>query len=74
MAGKHVHKGEKVEWRWGANTATGKVAERFEKDVTRTIKGTRVTRKASPDAPAYLVEQADGDKALKSESELMRRK
>lgn len=74
MTEKRLQKGEKVAWSWGANTARGKVAERFERDVTRTIKGTKVKRHASRDEPAYLVEQSDGDKALKSGSELTPRK
>jgi hypothetical protein len=63
-------KGTKVEWKWGANTAEGTVKESFEKSVQRTIKGTKVKRNASKEEPAYLVEQEDGGRALKSESEL----
>ena len=63
-------KGDKVEWSWGNGTATGTVAEVFTSEVTRTIKGNEVTRKASEDEPAYMVEQEDGDRALKSGSEL----
>ena len=74
MADKHLRKGQNVEWNWGGNTAEGKIDERFEDDVTRTIKGTEVKRKASADEPAYLVKQSDGDRALKSESELTPKK
>lgn len=63
-------KGTKVEWKWGSGTATGKVAESFTEDVERTIKGEKIKRKASKDEPAYLVEQEDGGRALKSHSEL----
>lgn len=63
-------KGTKVEWKWGSGTATGKVAESFTEDVERTIKGAPIKRKASKEEPAYLVEQEDGDRALKSHSEL----
>ncbi len=63
-------KGTKVTWKWGAHTAEGKIAESFTEDVERTIKGEHVKRKASKDEPAYLVEQEDGGKALKSHSEL----
>ncbi len=63
-------KGAKVEWDWGNGTATGKVAESFTEEVTRTIKGKEIKRKASKDEPAYLVEQDDGGRALKSHSEL----
>ena len=63
-------KGDKVQWTWGNGTGTGTVQETFTDRVTRTIKGTEVTRDASDDEPAYLVEQEDGDRVLKSESEL----
>lgn len=65
-------KGAKVEWTWGAHTAVGKIAESFVHDVTRTIKGEKIKRKASTDEPAYLVTQDDGGRALKSHSELRR--
>jgi len=63
-------KGSKVRWTWGAREAHGKIIERFTTRVTRTIKGTDVTREASRREPAYLIEQEDGDKVLKSRSEL----
>ncbi|WP_449396736.1 DUF2945 domain-containing protein [Devosia riboflavina] len=63
-------KGSKVSWTWGAHEAQGKIIERFTSRVTRTIKGTDVTREASWKEPAYLIEQADGDRVLKSWSEL----
>lgn len=63
-------KGDKVEWNWGNGTGTGKVVERFTNDVERTIKGSDVKREASNDCPAYLIEQDDGDRVLKSHSEV----
>jgi len=66
----HFSKGDKVSWTWGANTARGEVAERFERRVQRTIKGQRIVRNGSPSEPAYLVTQDDGGRALKSQSEL----
>lgn len=62
----HFHKGARVEWANG----TGKIVEQFTKSVTRTIKGVEVTRKASKDDPAYMIEQDDGGRVLKSASEL----
>jgi hypothetical protein len=59
-----------VEWEWGKGSAKGKVRSRFTDDVTKTIKGSEVTRKASEKEPAYLIEQDDGDKVLKSHSEV----
>lgn len=65
-----IHVGDQVEWNWGDGTGTGEVKERFTSKVTRTIKGNEVTRDASEDEPAYLIEQEDGDEVLKSASEL----
>lgn len=61
-----------VAWNWGDGTATGKVREVFREKVTRTIDGTDVTRNASDDEPAYLIEQDDGQRVLKSHGELRR--
>ena len=66
----HYNVGDKVKWSWGSGTATGKITERFTDTVERTIKGNKVKRNASNDDPAYMVEQDDGDRALKSHSEL----
>ena len=63
-------KGDKVSWTWGSGTATGEVQESFTDKVTRTIKGKEITRDASTDEPAYLIEQEDGDRVLKSASEV----
>ncbi|GLK56994.1 hypothetical protein JOD31_003026 [Methylopila capsulata] len=62
--------GAKVSWSWGQGRASGKVADVFQKRVQRTIKGAKIVRRATADNPAYLVEQEDGGKALKSHSEL----
>ena len=63
-------KGQHVEWNWGNGTAKGKVTEHFTQKVTRTIDGTEITRNADDDNPAYLIEQDDGGRVLKSQSEL----
>ncbi|MEE2859904.1 MAG: hypervirulence associated TUDOR domain-containing protein [Paracoccus sp. (in: a-proteobacteria)] len=65
-------KGTKVEWNWSGSTATGKITEIFTDDVERTIKGSKIKRKASKDDPAYMIEQEDGDRVLKSKSEIKR--
>ena len=65
-----MKKGEEVNWNWGKSKAEGKIKEEFEKPVEKKIKGTTVKRKASKEEPAYLVEQKNGNKVLKSESEL----
>jgi len=65
-----LRKGSKVSWKWGAHEAHGKIVERFTAKVTRTLKGTEVTREASAKEPAFLIEQEDGDQVLKSKTEL----
>jgi hypothetical protein len=66
-------KGQAVHWNWGSGTAEGKVAERFDRRVQRTIKGSRIVRNGTKEDPAYLIEQDDGDKVLKLGSELQAR-
>ncbi|MEN0119167.1 MAG: DUF2945 domain-containing protein [Agrobacterium cavarae] len=63
-------KGTKVSWKWGNGKGEGKVVESFTEDVERKIDGSTIKRKASKDEPAYLIEQEDGGKVLKSHSEL----
>ena len=70
MAG-HFSKGDKVSWTWGAHTAHGEVAERFERRVQRTIKGETIVRNGSRDNPACLIETEES-RVLKLGSELQR--
>ena len=65
-----LKKGSKAEWQWGKGKGEGEVVDTFTSDVTRTIKGTKVVRHATSDEPAYLLKQRDGDRVLKSKSEL----
>lgn len=65
-----ISTGDNVRWAWGSGHGEGKVVERFTSEITRTIKGSEVTRNASEDDPAFLIEQEDGDRVLKSQSEL----
>ncbi|MCM2373848.1 hypervirulence associated TUDOR domain-containing protein [Aporhodopirellula aestuarii] len=59
-----------VSWNYGSGTTTGQIKESYKEKVTKTIKGSEITRNATEEEPAYLVEQEDGDQVLKSESEL----
>ncbi|WP_299141281.1 DUF2945 domain-containing protein [uncultured Tateyamaria sp.] len=61
---------DRVTWNWGNGTGSGQVKQVFTETVTKTIKGTEVTRNATDDNPAYLIEQKDGDCVLKSSSEI----
>ena len=62
--------GQKVKWTWGSGEGFGKIEERFERKVTRTITGSAITRHGSADNPAFLIRQDDGDQVLKLGSEL----
>jgi hypothetical protein len=62
--------GSSVSWKWGQGVAEGKVVAVHQDTVTRTIKGSEITRKGSDDDPAYVIEQEDGATVLKLRSEL----
>lgn len=63
-------KGQCVKWNWGNGEGRGEVKERFEREVTRTLKGSEITRNGDEENPAYLIKQDDGDEVLKLGSEL----
>lgn len=65
-----IHKGDEVEWKWGKGEAEGKVQQTFDHDVERKIKGKTIKRKADEKEPAVLIKQDDGDRVLKSASEV----
>lgn len=62
--------GQHVRWHWASGSGEGKVVDRFERRVQRTIKGARIVRNGNAENPAYLIEQADGGRVLKRGSEL----
>ena len=61
---------ETVSWSWGDGKASGKVVKRYKESVTKTIKGTEVTKNGTDDNPAVEIEQEDGTTVLKLQSEL----
>ena len=69
-AAQSFRSGAEVRWQWSNGHAIGKVIDRFERRVQRTIKGSKIIRNGSAENPAYLVEQADGDRVIKLGSEL----
>ncbi len=69
-----ISKGDTVEWSYGKGKAEGTVEQRFTEKVTKTIKGKKITRDASKEEPAVLVKAKTGSKALKSESEVHKKK
>jgi hypothetical protein len=70
MPMKKIEVGNDVEWNWGGSKAEGKVAEKFTEDVERKIKGKTIKRHADDKEPAFLVKQENGNRVLKSQSEL----
>ena len=47
-----IRVGSKVSWKWGSSQASGKVTEIHRDKVTRTTKGSEITRNGSDDDPA----------------------
>lgn len=68
-----IREGTKVSWNWGSGTAEGKVEETYTSKITKTIKGTKVTRNGTKEDKALYIIQEDGDYVLKSESEVERK-
>ena len=67
-----IKEGTKVKWSWGNGTAEGTVEESYTQKITKTIKGTEVTRDGEQGNKALFIKQNDGDFVLKSESEVER--
>ncbi len=67
-----IRTGTIVTWQWGSSWAEGTVTEVHHDKVTRTSKGTQVTRNGSHDDAAYVIEQEDGTIVLKLSSEVER--
>lgn len=67
-----IRVGTKVKWKWSGSTAQGTVVEIFHDDVSKTIDGNEVSRDASAREPAYLIKQEDGQRVLKSTTEVSR--
>ncbi|WAC03363.1 DUF2945 domain-containing protein [Lacinutrix neustonica] len=67
-----IRTGTKVKWTWGKGTATGRVEQAYRNSVTKTIKGTQVTRHGESGNKALYIKQDDGGFVLKLESEVSR--
>jgi len=67
---KTLKRDAKVAWQWGNGTAEGRIKEVYKEKITKTLKGSEITRNGDDDNPAYLIEQEDGDQVLKLHSEL----
>ncbi|MEO6881544.1 MAG: DUF2945 domain-containing protein [Mycobacteriaceae bacterium] len=67
-----IRTGTEVTWSWGSGTGQGKVTEVHHESVTRTLKGSEITRHGSDDDPAYVIETDAGAQVLKLRSEVQR--
>lgn len=65
-----IQEGSEVKWKWGNGTATGKVEKTYAKEVTKTIDGSKITRKGEQGNKALFIKQDDGSSVLKLEDEV----
>ncbi|HKL34664.1 MAG TPA: DUF2945 domain-containing protein [Salegentibacter sp.] len=65
-----IKEGSNVKWKWGNGEANGKVTKTYTEEVTKTIDGSEITRKGEEGNKALFIEQEDGSKVLKLESEV----
>ncbi len=65
-----IKEGSKVQWKWGNGKANGKVIKTYAKEITKTIDGSEITRKGEQGNKALFIEQEDGSKVLKLETEV----
>lgn len=65
-----MRKGTTVTWKYGTGTATGKIEETHKETVTRKLQGADIVRHGTPDNPALLIVQENGDRVLKLQSEV----
>ena len=62
--------GDTARWNWGGGEGSGKIVQIYTESVTKELQGSEITRHGEDDNPAYLIEQDDGDRILKLDSEL----
>lgn len=65
-----MRKGSKVSWKYGTGTAIGKIEEVHKEPIEITIKGSKIHRNGTPDNPALVIVQDNGDRVLKLQSEV----
>ncbi|UOQ74703.1 DUF2945 domain-containing protein [Hymenobacter cellulosilyticus] len=65
-----MRKGTQVSWKYGTGTATGKIEETHKEPVTRKLKGSDITRNGTPENPAFVIVQENGDRVIKLQSEV----
>jgi hypothetical protein len=65
-----IRGGSNVTWKWGNGMARGKVKSTYTSKITKTINGSEITRNGKEGDKALFIEQEDGSKVLKLESEV----
>lgn len=65
-----MRKGTQVSWKYGTGTATGKIEEIYKEAIEKTIKGSKIHRNGTPENPALVIVQDNGDKVIKLQSEV----
>lgn len=65
-----MRKGTTVTWKYGTGTATGKIEEVHKEAIEKTIKGSKIHRNGTPENPAFVIVQDNGDKVIKLQSEV----
>ena len=68
-----MRKGTPITWKYGTGTASGKIESVHKEPITRTLKGSEITRNGSVEDPAFVIVQANGDRVLKLRSEVSRK-
>ena len=65
-----IKEGSLVTWKWGKGVAAGVVREIFDRPVSITSKGAKVTRNGTAQNKALFIVQENGTELLKLESEV----
>jgi len=65
-----IQTGDMVAWNRGNGQGKGKVTQIYTTKITKTIEGSDVTRSATDDETALLIEQKGGNQVLKSCTEV----
>lgn len=68
-----VKKGDKVEWKYGKETAEGTVTEVHKEDVSKKVQGKTIKRKGSAEEPAVVISQENKKQVVKSASEVTKK-
>ncbi len=67
-----IRKGTKVKWKWANGYAEGTVEKTYTEPISKTIKGSEITRNGTANSKALFIKQQDGREVIKLESEVDR--